>query len=243
MAGTRRSARQAGNNSSSPASSNPAPASKRKADAGAAKPQAKRGRKAGQKEQTTIEASMPDANENGDSKDVDMKDGSDNAPAETGNGVEEVAKREEEIRDQEDMGKGNDEKEEKPAEGAAPDTNGAPKHESKVDEKNGFDAIMNKDDKDADTAATEEGTGSKVSQSDNAVEESKKREEEVPSSVLEKGLICMCSLLAELTIACNHLSAQYRGSSSSSICNHFCFLTADICYLNRLLFPWPSRDR
>lgn len=66
-----------------------------------------------------------------------------------------------------------------------------PKQEPRQEpKKNGFDAIMDQGDKDADKNVTEEGTGSKVSQADNAVEGSSKREEAMPSNILEKGIIC-----------------------------------------------------
>ena len=48
---------------------------------------------------------------------------------------------------------------------------------------------MDHNGKDEDKNVTEEGTGSKVSKDDNAVEDSSKREEAMPSSILEKGII------------------------------------------------------
>ena len=48
---------------------------------------------------------------------------------------------------------------------------------------------MDHDDKDKDKNITEEGTGSKVANDENAVEESSKREEATPSNILEKGII------------------------------------------------------
>ncbi len=192
MAGTRRSARHAGNSSSNPSASQnkPAPSagSKRKADSKAA-PKAKRGKKGNEKEQTTIEASMPTEDKNGRSEDVEMKDDAEPKPAETSNGVNEVAKREEEVRDQEDMG---DSKGEEPAiEKKEPETNGTTndKDEKEEPKQNGFDALMDHGGKDADKNVTEEGTGSKVSAADNAVEESSKREKAMPSNILEKGII------------------------------------------------------
>ncbi len=183
MTGTRRSARQAGKSGSIPSAG-----SKRKADLKAA-PKAKRGKKGNDKEQTTIEASMPTEEKCRDSEDVEMKDDADSKPAETSNGVDDVAKREEEIRDQEDMGESKEE--ESATEKKEPETNGATNDEGREEEpkKNGFDALMDHGSKDEDNNVTEEGTGSKVSAADNAIEDSPKREEAIPSNILEKGII------------------------------------------------------
>lgn len=192
MAGTRRSARHAGKSSSNPSASqnNPAPSagSKRKADSKAV-PKAKRGRKGNEKEQTTIEATMRTEEKNGEPEDDEMKDDAEPISAETSNGVDEVAKREEEVRDQEDMG---DSKGVEPAaQKEEPETNGATDDKGKETEpkENGFDVLMNHGNKDADKNITEEGTGSKVSTADNAIEGSQQREEAMPSSILEKGVI------------------------------------------------------
>lgn len=197
MAGTRRSTRQAAAKSNpsaeAPTQSKPAAAAgtKRKAESdGATK--GKRGKKGTKKEQTTIEASMPSDDKNGDSKeDVEMKDEPEAEPAEASNGktgADEVAQTEEEVRDQEPMDEG--EQEEPSAEKKEPETNGDVKEDGEGEpKKNGFDALMDPSDKDKDKNATEEGTGSKVSEADNAVEDSSKREEATPSSILEKGII------------------------------------------------------
>ena len=193
MAGTRRSTRQAAaakSNSSdvSPPAKAPAAAgTKRKAESeGVAK--GKQGKKGATEEQTTIEASMPSVDKDGDSKeDVEMKDEAEIEPAEASNGktgVDEVAQREEEVRDQEPMDEGK--QEEPSAEDEKPETNGDAKEEPK---KNGFDALMDHTSKDEDKNVTEEGTGSKVSKADDAVEASSKREEATPSNILEKGII------------------------------------------------------
>ena len=251
MVGTRRSARHAGNNSSSPGSSQskpePATGSKRQADSAAKKPPAKRGKKAGQEEQTTIEASMPDSNEKGDADDLDMKDDLEDNPAETGDGVAEVAKREEDVRDQEDVNGGKGEEEKKATQITAGDTNGAPNGEGKDNQKNGFDAIMGDKDKDVDNNVTTEGTGSKVSQADNAVEQSKRREEEVPSNILEKGLICKYSRappscwMYATTLAHNH-PGNHCYTSLSRHQNKSCRNTrVDFRCFDRFLFPWPCR--
>lgn len=193
MAGTRRSARHAEKSSSNPSASQNKPAlsagSKRKADTKAA-PKAKRGKKGNEMEQTTIEDSMPTEEKNGEPEDVEMKDDAGPKSAETSNGADEVAQREEEVRDQEDMG---DSKEEEPAaEKGKPETNGTTNDkDGGVEEpkKNGFDALMDHGNKDADKNITDEGTGSKVSAADNAIEGSPKREEAMPSNILEKGVI------------------------------------------------------
>ncbi|KAF6218673.1 hypothetical protein HO133_006024 [Letharia lupina] len=196
MAGTRRSTRQAAtkpNPSEASSKSKPAAAAgtKRKAES-EAPAKGKRGKKGAKKEQTTIEASMPSDDKNGDSKeDVEMKDEQEAEPAEASNGktgADEVAQREEEVRDQEPM---DEEKKEEPsAEKKEPETNGDAKENSEEEpKKNGFDALMDHTDKDEDKNVTEEGTGSKVSKAEDAVEDSSKREEATPSSILEKGII------------------------------------------------------
>ena len=195
MAGTRRSTRQAAAKSNSnDATPQPAAAAgtKRKAESeGPAK--GKRGKKGAKKEQTTIEASMPSDDKDGDSKeDVEMKDGVEAEPAEASNGktgADEVAQREEEVRDQEPMDEGKEE-EEPSVEKKESETNGDAKEEGQEEpKKNGFDALMDHDDKDKDKNITEEGTGSKVTKDENAVEDSSKREEATPSNILEKGII------------------------------------------------------
>ena len=135
-----------------------------------------------------------DGQNGGDSKeDVEMKDHAEEAePAEASNGTtgaDEVAQREEAVRDQELMDEGQKE-EDLPADEKKkePETNGDAK-ESGDGLKNGFDALMDHDDKDENKNITEENTGSKVPEAENAVEDSSKRAEAVPSNVLEKGII------------------------------------------------------
>lgn len=199
MAGTRRSTRQAAaksNSSEGPSQSKPAAAAgtKRKAES-EAPAKGKRGKKGAKKEQTTIEASMPSDDKDGDSKeDVEMKDEQGAEPAEASGGktgADEVAQTEEEVRDQEPMDDDEKEEEEEPsAEDKEPETNGAAKENGEEEpKKNGFDALMDHTGKDEDKKVTEEGTGSKVSEADNAVEDSSKREEATPSNILEKGII------------------------------------------------------
>ena len=175
------------NSGPSQSKSAPAAGKKRKAEPKSA-PKAKRGKKGEAKEQITIEDSMLGEEKNGDDQDVEMKGESKSKPKETSNGVEEVAKREEEVRDQEDMDEGNGDNAK--AENKEPDTNGADQNESKEEpKKNGFDALMDPGSKDENKNVTEEGTGSKVSAADNAVEDSSDRAEATPSNILEKGII------------------------------------------------------
>ena len=195
MAGTRRSTRQAATKSNSgettpQSKSATAAGTKRKAEP-EAPAKGKRGKKGPEKEQTTIEASIPSDDKNGDSKeDVEMKDEQEAEPAGASNGTtgaDQVAQREEEVRDQEPM---DEKKKEEPAEKIEAETNGDAKENGEEEpKKNGFDALMDHTDKDEDKNVTKEGTGSKVSKADNAVEDSSKREEATPSSILEKGII------------------------------------------------------
>ena len=133
--------------------------------------------------------------------------------------VDEVIEREAEIRDQEPMGdekvddapaemkevtsngddkdsaKGGEEKNDTtPAAKIDATTNGEATTSSSAKEeepkKNGFDALMDASaGKEEDKNITAEGTGSKVSAADNAVEASSERAEAMPSSILEKGVI------------------------------------------------------
>ena len=195
MAGTRRSTRQAAaksNSNDAPPQPAAAAGTKRKAESeGPAK--GKRGKKGAKKEQTTIEASMPSDDKDGDSKeDVEMKDGGEAEPAEASNGktgADEVAQREEEVRDQEPMDEGK-EGEETSVGKKESETNGDAKEDGQEEpKKNGFDALMDHEYKDKDKNVTEESTGSKVATDENAVVDSSKREEATPSNILEKGII------------------------------------------------------
>ena len=194
MAGTRRSTRQAAarsNSSEAPPQSKSADAAgtKRKAES-EAPAKGKRGKKGAQKEQTTIEASMPNDDKNGNSKeDVEMKDVQEAEPAEASNGktgVDEVVQREEEVRDQEPMDEGERSATNGEAKGNSEEK---PKDIGEKPEKNGFDALMDHTGKDEDKNVTEEGTGTRVSNAEDAVEDSSKREEATPSNILEKGII------------------------------------------------------
>lgn len=127
-----------------------------------------------------------------ESEDVEMKEDSEAKPAEASNGktggVEEVTERDEEIGDQEDMR--DQTKGEPSTENNGAETNGDAKGPGNDDPKtNGLEAIMDHSGKDEDKNHTEDGTGSKVSKAENAVEDSSEREEATPSSILEKGII------------------------------------------------------
>lgn len=210
MPSTRSSARQAAQKatSSSPSSASqskasPATGSKRKAE-GVATGKAKKGKKGQGKEQTTIEDAMPNVEDNGESKDVEMKDAIETKKEDSD---VKATKAEAEQKDNgttgDDAGNGEAATEKEPAtEDSKPDnapakdqetvTNGASKDEEP--KKNGFDTLMSasanegKEDTN-DKNATPEGTGSKVPPSANAVEESSERASTTPSSIFEKGII------------------------------------------------------
>ncbi len=208
MPSTRSSARQAAQKPSSSQSSasqskaSPATGSKRKAEGGATG-KAKKGKKGQGKEQTTIEDAMPIAEDNGDSKDVEMKDAIE-TKKEDGDvkATEAEAEQKDNGTTSDDAGNGEAATEKEavtedsksdnaPAKKQETVTNGESKDEEP--KKNGFDTIMsasaNEGKEDTDKNATPEGTGSKVPPSANAVEESSQRAESIPSSILEKGII------------------------------------------------------
>ena len=209
MPSTRSSARQAAQKatSSSPSSASqskasPATGSKRKAEGGATG-KAKKGKKGQGKEQTTIEDSMPNVEDNGEAKDVEMKDEGESKKEESDlKATEAESEQKDNGTTGDDAGNGEAATEKQAVtEDSKPDnapakkpetvTNGASKDEEP--KKNGFDAIMstsaNEGKEDVDKNATPEGTGSKVPPSANAVEESSERAESTPSSILEKGII------------------------------------------------------
>ncbi|KAG8529354.1 uncharacterized protein KY384_005990 [Bacidia gigantensis] len=210
MAPSRRSARQAAKVASSPASSqsnaSPSAGAKRKA-APEAPGKPKRGKKTKANDQSTIEASMPtdqSSNKTDATQDVEMNDipenkidtepnasdqKGDESGAETARKVEEMTKSEAEGEEAE-TANGNDPE---PAATNKEKTNGEStdtKPEANANEgsmENGFDKLMSKDD--AQPKDTPEATGSKVSPEESAVEDSAKREEAIPSNLLEKGII------------------------------------------------------
>ncbi|KAL8738684.1 MAG: hypothetical protein Q9181_000568 [Wetmoreana brouardii] len=162
-------------NNSSPASSqsqssanvNSAAGAKRKAGSTAPSPQSKRGRKGAKKEQTTIEETLPAQSTEHASNDTEMKDEPQETSAETGDSSAPA--------------------EAKPAE------------KSKQDEQEVANEKSDEQDKDhAASAGTEQKpdpykqNGTEAGDTEKkgyAVEESSKREESTPSSILEKGLI------------------------------------------------------
>ncbi|KAL8735623.1 MAG: hypothetical protein Q9166_000792 [cf. Caloplaca sp. 2 TL-2023] len=177
MAGTRSSARQAANAaaSSSPASSQSQSAankdktagSKRKASSATASPQAKRGRKGGKKEQTTIEETLATQETQDHSKDTEMKD----EPEAPSKEAAEPA-----------LAKDNPMEESEQQESAT--ANG------KISEQEAQDTTSGEAEQKLDTDTKQHGAeADNVANGQDAVEESSKREESTPSSILEKGLI------------------------------------------------------
>ncbi|KAI4168017.1 MAG: hypothetical protein LQ343_006724 [Gyalolechia ehrenbergii] len=173
MPGTRSSARQAAAaaNSSSPASSqnqatpekSSAAGSKRKAGANTASPQSKRGRKGAKKEQTTIEEAMPTVATEETSKDTRMRDETQASTTEAG----EAAPAE-------------DNSDEKPNQEVSEGADGERSEQYEQDTTTkGTDQKQEDDTK-------QNGANAKAG---DAVEESSKREESTPSSILEKGII------------------------------------------------------
>ncbi len=208
MPSTRSSARQAAQKatSSSPSSASqskasPATGSKRKAEGGATG-KAKKGKKGQGKEQTTIEDAMPNVEDNGESKDVEMKDAIETKEDSNAKATEAEAEQKDNGTTGDDAGNGEAATEkEAGTEDSKPDnapakkqetvTNGASKDEEP--KKNGFDTLMSasarEGKEDTNKNITPEGTGSKVPPSANAIEESSERAESTPSSILEKGII------------------------------------------------------
>lgn len=186
MTGRRTSARQAAKASSTPSLSHndvsTSAGSKRKASSGAQSKQ-KRGKKSGNKEQTTIDQSMPNAQKE-DTEDVEMKEKDDDSQPTNGAGAQNTGDKADKQAD--DDGSKTAEKIEAKT---APDTNGdaTAKGDTEDAKPNGLEKIMKKDDEKDE--APVEGAGSNVAAKDNAVEESSKREEALPSSILEKGII------------------------------------------------------
>lgn len=197
MVGTRSSARvvAAGNgNSSGPNTSrkkpSPGAGNKRKADtAPATTSKSKRGKKGDDKEQITIEASMPSDETKDESKDVEMKDEVEAKPAEVSNGeiqADAVAEdnagmkneienvKPEEKGEKDEASKGEEKKDKVPTQKMEIQSKGNADGDGKKEpEKNGLETIMNNASgvgKVDDKNVTEEGTGSRVSKADNAVE-------------------------------------------------------------------------
>ncbi|MCJ1422523.1 hypothetical protein MMC29_000403 [Sticta canariensis] len=204
MAGTRSSTRQAAAASSSPTSSQGAPAAntgsagrKRKGDSTAG-PKSKRGRKGSDKAQATIEDTMPKDQNEEDSKDVDMKD--DAAPTNEGiaeaeepvndEGQNELNEREVAVKAREDAVKEKEEALENEKPEGKDSANGVEESETKVD--HGPDGDSSKTEETGEAEANEDvNSGSRIETptTDDAVIESSKRDESTPSSIFEKGII------------------------------------------------------
>lgn len=176
MAGTRSSARQAANAaaSSSPASSQSQSAANKDSAAGAKRkggpttsPQAKKGRKGAKKEQATLEDTLPNQATEDESKDTEMKDESKAPGAES-----------HELTSAQDNPNGDL----KPEDSAT--ANGEGSKQENLDTASGGPEQTAEED--AKQNGTEEA---KASTGGDAVEESSKREESTPSSILEKGII------------------------------------------------------
>lgn len=180
MAGTRSSARQAANAapSSSPASSQSQPnankgsgaGSKRKAASTTASPQPKKGRKGSKKEQTTIEDTLPNQGTEepkDEPKDEEMKDEPQGLSA-----------------DPSDLAPVHDDSKEETKKEDSVTANGEGAKETPQEATRG----ESEQNADADIKQNGEEAG-QVSTGGDAVEESSKREESIPSSILEKGII------------------------------------------------------
>lgn len=199
MAGTRSSARQAAQASSSPnssqgkaASNSSAAGSKRKAEASASS-KSKRGKKGNAKEQKTIEETMPDREDEDAVKDVEMKDATGSEkPAEevvekTENGASEDAQkglkdREDAVAAREDAVKAKEAPKDEEGTSAANDKqNGEQRNKdaSTMDETGKVEPEDGAQSEIEAATTTEEG----------AVQKSSERDESTPSSILEKGII------------------------------------------------------
>ncbi|MCJ1462774.1 hypothetical protein MMC07_001377 [Pseudocyphellaria aurata] len=208
MAGTRSSTRQAAAASSSPTSSQGAPAAntgpagrKRKGDSTAG-PKSKRGKKGSDKAQATIEDTMPTEEKDDskdDPKDVEMKDDEVRPDEATANakkpvndgGQNELNDREVAVKAREDAVKEREEALENGKAEGKDGTNGTEESETnKVDLDPKGDLAKLEETGDVE-AKEEKNSGSKdgTTNAGDAVEESSKRGESTPSSILEKGII------------------------------------------------------
>ena len=178
MAPTRRSQRKA--DGSSQGSPDATAGSKRKADTTTASAP-KRGKNATAKGQKTLEETMPDENQQNESKDEDMKEGED-VLEQVETGTKDLGPEDNMNTEEEKPAKETGNEEQAPQEEATA-ANG---HSSKMDDTGKIEPKDAKDKKDA-AGGTAEGVSK--SSSDDAVEKDSKREESTPSSILEKGLI------------------------------------------------------
>ena len=206
MIGRRSSARQAAKAASYPPSmesNGPATAgTKRKASSGS-QGKSKRGKKNENKVQSTIDASMS-TEVNDKSKDVEMEDGPESRST---NVADETAKKDASDGKADNQAGGQadnvaklhafeDKWDDDGAETARKveertkiETNGAeqPKEDSGTPKQSGFDKLMSNEEEQPEETA--EGSGSKVSAQENAVDDSAEGEATTPSSILEKGII------------------------------------------------------
>lgn len=200
MAGTRSATRQAAAGSSSPTSSqgapvaNPDPAGKKRKGDSTAGPKSKRGKKGSEKAQATIEDTMPTEGKE-DSKDVDMKD-DEARPDEVVAGAKEPVKdeiqnelneREVAVKAREDAVKEKEEAIENGKPEGKDSADGEEESEPKVD--HGRNGDSSKMEEAGEVEAKEDGSKDDATNGDDAVEESSKRDESTPSSILEKGII------------------------------------------------------
>lgn len=200
MPGTRSSARQAAAASSNAASSMPGAAgSKRKGDSPIGN-KSKKGKKANGKEQTTIEASMLSEEKESGSKDVDMKDDDTRGEEETKQANESIEPQDHKgLEDREDALKAREdavkEKEDALENGSTKGKGDGFAEEREItadDGPNGQNGDSSKTDGPDDSKAQDNVTSASndaTNKPDDAVEESAKREESTPSSILEKGII------------------------------------------------------
>ena len=183
MAGTRSSARQkaaAAANSSSPASSHGqsapdqsnAAGAKRKAGSNTSSRVSKRGRKGAKKEQTTIEDSMPVQSAEDDTKDSEMKDVPQGFSTAAG-------------ADAADLSPDDDKPTEKPKE-EEPEADTEQANATSGEQE--FKAITSEETDAKPDDGGKPGSADMKTKED-AVEESSKRDESTPSSILEKGII------------------------------------------------------
>ncbi|KAL9040427.1 MAG: hypothetical protein Q9180_001917 [Flavoplaca navasiana] len=218
MAGTRSSARQAANAAAntSPASSQSQSAANKDSNAGAKRkggpttsPQAKRGRKGSKKEQTTLEDTLPNQATENEPKDTEMKDGSGAPPSQ----APETDSKDTEMKDEKEAPSGQTPEDESKdtemkGETVAPTAEGQEttlaQEGSTRNPTSEDSATANGKSSDQEKLATSSGEPEQttevngkqdgteeanVTTGGDAVEESSKREDSTPSSILEKGII------------------------------------------------------
>ncbi|KAF1939607.1 hypothetical protein EJ02DRAFT_408266 [Clathrospora elynae] len=170
MAGTRSSARRAGNSSSPPRSPKSVAGTKRKPEA---EPSPKRGRKATKKQATIEETMGVTKGEDGEMEDVASDEGQNAKQEEPENVDEDLV----DASDANALSTGDDATNKDTDSAAKAETGTQDKHENEPVKQ---DAHENKSDSAAESS-TNNGEG--------AIEESSQRAKEVPSNILEKGVI------------------------------------------------------